>query len=132
MKRMTALLIFLFFSIRASSPEICELIILQSEFINFYTPLIKAVVTIESSGNPLAYNVKEQAVGAFQIRQCRIDHYNQLNHTHYKLEDCFSYELSKKVFLFFTKGRAYEQVARSWNGSGPMTITYWNKVKKRI
>jgi hypothetical protein len=42
----------------------------------------------------------------------------------------YDYEISRKVFLFYTKGRNFEAVAKSWNGSGKLTIIYWDKVQK--
>ena len=97
-----------------------------------YEPLIKAIVQWESKGNHFAFNALENAVGAFQIRQCRIDHYNQLAGTNYTLEDCYDYSLSKRIFMYFAYGKDWERAAKDWNGSGPMTVTYWENVKKLI
>lgn len=97
-----------------------------------YEPLIKAITKHESGGNVYAFNALENAVGAFQIRQCRIEHYNQITNSNYKLEDCYDYDLSKKIFLTFSYGKSYEKAAKDWNGSGPMTVVYWEKVKKLI
>lgn len=106
-----------------------------------YNHLIDAIFKVESSSNPLAYNLEENAVGGLQIRQVRLDHYNKLNETDYKLENCYDYELSKKIFIYFTKhdsngrpipNKSWERAAKDWNGSGPMTETYWEKVKKHI
>ena len=97
-----------------------------------YEPLVNAIVQWESGGNLFAFNAKEKAVGAFQIRQCRIDHYNKLAGTNYTLEDCYDYELAKRIFIFFSYGKDWERAAKDWNGSGPMTISYWENVKKLI
>lgn len=106
-----------------------------------YRPLMDAIFKYESGCNPFAWNKNEDAVGGFQIRQNRLDHYNILNGTSYKLEDCYDIELSKKIFLYFTthdhNGRkippkSWEQAAKNWNGSGPKTETYWNNVKNLI
>lgn len=99
---------------------------------NPYDPLVVAIDWVESGGGKCVYNPKENAVGRLQIRQCRVDHYNQLKRTHYKLKDFFNYALSREMFLFFAKGKSYEWAARRWNGSGPMTIVYWNKVKAKL
>jgi hypothetical protein len=107
-------------------------IISYFDSITGYDALIDAVVKWESDGDTCAFNPKENAVGAFQIRQCRIDHYNALNGTKYTLNDCYDYKLSKRIFLFFAKGKDWEQAARDWNGSGPMTVEYWENVKKFI
>lgn len=98
----------------------------------YYEPLIKAVATVESNNNTLAYNATEGAVGALQIRQCRLDHYNKLNKSDYKLSDCYNYETARRIFLYFAAGKSYEQAAKDWNGSGPMTNIYWQKVNKEL
>jgi hypothetical protein len=104
-----------------------------------YAPLIEALHQWEASKNDTLVNTREQAYGGLQIRQCRLDHYNALNGTNYVLTDCFDYELSKKIFLYFTNhdsngnkipDKSWEKAAKDWNGSGPMTIAYWEKVKK--
>jgi hypothetical protein len=126
---LTLILILSLFSSSLLAPVRPVLYIERSEAINYYDKLIKAVVMVESSGNNLAYNQFEGAVGAFQIRQCRIIHYNQLTGSNYTLNDCYDFEVSRKVFLYYTKGRSYELVAKSWNGSGAKTIAYWKRVK---
>ena len=132
MKRMLLTTIIILFSLKAFCPVENVLYIERPPQISYYEPLIVAVTWVESRGYELALNVKEQAVGPMQIRQCRIDHYNQLTKSNYKLEDCFDFELSRKVFLYFAQGKTYERAARSWNGSGPMTKVYWNRVKKQL
>jgi len=98
--------------------------------ISHYEPLIRAIFKVESNYNPLAFNLKEGAYGGLQIRDCRIKHYNRLTNKNYTLEDMYDFEKAKEVFLYFAEGKSYEQAAKNWNGSGPMTITYWEKVKK--
>lgn len=137
-RNLTFLLLFVSMHLLAPPPDRPTMYIPKSEIIQYFDNvthfdrLISAIVHTESRGNPLAYNEKENAVGAFQIRQCRIDHYNSLNGTNYTLEDCYDYELSKRVFLFFAEGKDYETAAKNWNGSGPMTETYWEAVKKLL
>jgi hypothetical protein len=106
-----------------------------------YHPLVNAVYIWESRCNPLAFNENEQAYGGFQIRAGKLKDYNDANGTNYTLEDCYNYELSKKIFLYFTNHtlagkpippKSWEQTAKDWNGSGKMTINYWEEVKKRI
>lgn len=129
-----ALLIILISGILSNlqSPTYPVLYIEQSEGINAYEPLIRAVTYVESLHGKYVYNAEEKAVGWFQIRQIRVDHYNSLLGTDYKLEDFYDYELSRNMFLHYTKGRSYESVARSWNGSGYLTTIYWNKVSKQL
>lgn len=102
--------------------------------INSYDALIRAVVAVESKGDNFAYNPKEQAVGAFQIRPIRLKHFNELTGKDYKLTDLYDYDISLEIFMFFArmKGYNFELIAKSWNGSGPMTEIYWNKVKSKL
>ena len=128
------------------APPSNTLFIPMGEVITFYNPewygpLIDALYIHEASQNPFAINTKEEAHGGLQIRPNRLKHYNDLNGTNYTLEDCFDFEISKKIFLYFTNhdgsGRripekTWEQAAKDWNGSGPMTVIYWENVKKLI
>lgn len=106
-----------------------------------YMPLIEALFTYEASRNPMAHNDKEDAHGGLQLRQGRLDDYNNANDTHYTLEDCYDLNISKKIFIYFTnhtlKGKkipdkSWEQAAKDWNGSGPKTEKYWENVKNLI
>ena len=69
-------------------------------------------------------------MGHFQIRQVRLDHYNRETGLNHVLNDCYDYELSREIFLYFARGKTYEKAAREWNGHGKMTDEYWRKVKK--
>lgn len=130
MRKMTILTLFItLFTLHLKAPENRCLYIAEAEGINYYEPLIKAIVQVESKNGQYLYNPKEGAVGYFQIRQCRLDDYNKKTGSHYKLQDCYDYELSRRIFLYYSHGKNYEKAARDWNGSGYKTITYWNKVK---
>jgi hypothetical protein len=119
-------------SVKLSAPDIKIGYILASKPVNSYDRLVNAVVMVESLGDTLAYNIIEGAIGAFQIRQIRLLDYNQRTGTNYKSEDCYSYVISKEIFLFYAKRigyHDYESIAREWNGSGMKTLCYWEKVK---
>ena len=123
---------FLFFSARATSPDTKFVFIPAPEPVDGYGRLIKAVVQVESKGDTLAFNPKERAIGAFQIRPIRLKDYNRRTGKNYKQEDCYNYEISKEIFLYYAKKHKYpdfESIARSWNGSGRSTLAYWQKVK---
>lgn len=106
------------------------------KIVNYYEPLIKALVMVESEGNNLAYG-KHQDTGPFQITPIRLKDYNQRTGSSYSLKDCYDYNLSRKIFLYYTEGKGYESVARRWNG-GPKgmnkrcTVVYWKRVKHEI
>jgi hypothetical protein len=93
-----------------------------------YDALIEAIGYYESHNTDIIVNEKEQAYGRLQIRQCRVEHYNRLTGKSYTLKDMFDFKKSREVFLYFAEGKTYEQAAKSWNGSGPRTITYWDNI----
>lgn len=127
------IVILLMISIKVLAPGGPKYIAMKaSEAISKYDALIKAIVWVESRNGIYVFNPKENAVGWFQIRQCRVDHYNRLTGNNYSLKDCYDYDLSREIFLLFAKGKDFETAARNWNGSGEKTIEYWNKVKVRL
>ena len=118
--------------LQLSAPPNNSVVVIASEGISFYEPLIKAVTMVESRDGKYLYNPKENAVGWFQIRQIRVDHYNQLRGTNYILADFYDYNLSREMYLYFAAGKSYENAAKDWNGTGPMTIDYWHKIQKHL
>lgn len=124
------IILFLSISIQLLAPGGKKYITLEAgKAISQLENLIRAVVWVESQGNVFAYNPREGAVGAFQIRQIRVSHYNRLKGTNYRLKDFYDYDLSKEMFVYFAQGKTMERAAKDWNGSGAMTEIYWNKVK---
>lgn len=97
-----------------------------------YNELIAAISKYESNNIDSAYNAHENACGRLQIRQCRVEHYNRLTGRNYTLKDMFNFDKAKEVFLYFAQGKTLEQAAKQWNGSGPMTIHYWEHVKSLL
>jgi hypothetical protein len=106
-----------------------------------YDPLIDAIGRLETHNCDTLINIKEQAYGRLQIRQCRLDHFNKLTGMNYTLQDMFDFTNAKEVFLYFAthnnrgklvKGKSYEQVAKNWNGSGPLTLNYWDAIQSLI
>ena len=129
------LILFSLPSIRTSAPDINVIYIRSASPINGYDRLIDALVKVESAGDTLAYNLFEEATGAFQIRPIRLLDYYRRTGINYKLNDCYNYDISKEVFLYYarlTGHRDYETIARNWNGSGEMTLDYWKKVKANL
>ena len=131
-------ILIIFFSllaIRATAPDIKVAFISVSDPVNAYDRLVKAVVQVESAGDTLAYNLSEEAAGAFQIRPIRLLDYYQRTGKHYKIEDCYNFEISKEIFLYYARQTGYqdyETIARNWNGSGKTTQGYWEKVKSNL
>jgi hypothetical protein len=130
--KISILLLLSIISLQVYAPVNKKIIYIEiSECIKPFEDLWEAVCMVESTNNPLAVNQEEQAYGIAQIRQCRIDHFNQLTKKNYTLQDCFNPDIAKEVFLQFAK-LDLEKTAKSWNGSGPMTEIYWEKVKKYL
>jgi hypothetical protein len=126
-------LLFLF--IKAAAPGFTVISVFTSEPVDAFERLIIAVIQIESSGDTLAFNLAEEAVGAFQIRPIRLLDYNRRTGKNYKSEDCFSLKISKEIFLYYALNnyyQDYESIARNWNGSGKTTLKYWKKVKSLL
>jgi len=121
--------------IPAFAPDLKVVYICSAEPIDAYDRLVKAIVQVESAGDTLAYNQSEEATGAFQIRPIRLLDYYQRTGVNYKIEDCYDYDISKAIFLYYarqTGHRDYETIARNWNGSGELTLDYWKKVKANL
>ncbi len=109
------------------------------------THLLSALMMVESSNDDSAYNVREDAVGCLQIRQCMVDDVNRIlrrqGKTHrYSYNDRWLRSRSIKMFQIYCKHYGLttaEEIARCWNG-GPrgmqnnMTAGYWKKVKKNL
>ena len=119
-------------AVRAPAPGLNVLYIIAPVPVDPFEKLVKAIVQVESLGNSLAYNPEEDAVGAFQIRPVRVLDYNQRTGKNIKIENCYSYETSKEIFLYYARLTGYphyETIARNWNGSGEATTDYWKRVK---
>mgnify|MGYP000250331273 FL=1 len=106
--------------------------------------LVDALILIESSGNPKAFNKKEKACGCLQIRPIMLREVNRIlrkqnNDKRFTKEDRWSCGLSQEMFYIWRnyhhENSSDEIIARNWNG-GPRgykkqsTEHYWNKVQK--
>jgi hypothetical protein len=127
-------IVFLLLASRATAPEIKTLALIESNPVNIYDRLMRAVIQVESMGDTMAYNPLENAYGPFQIRPIRLIDYNQRTGKKYTMKDCFSINVSSEIFLYYARtiGSDYETIARRWNGSGEKTIEYWSKVKNEL
>lgn len=129
------LIICLFFPfIKTAAPGFEVISIFTSEPVDAYKRLIIAIIQVESSGDSLAYNLVEEAVGAFQIRPIRLLDYNRRTGKNYNSQDCYSLKISKEIFLYYAikNDHDYESIARNWNGSGKITLDYWKKVRSHL
>jgi hypothetical protein len=128
-------LVFLTFALDVFAPSTTTKVIIESTPIKPFTKLIQAVGMVETGFDTLAYNAVEEATGYFQIRPIRVMDYNQRTGNKYTLNDMYNYEIAEKFFLYYATiigPGNFEKIAKSWNGSGPMTIHYWERVKKYL
>jgi hypothetical protein len=101
-----------------------------------FNRFVNALAKVESNNNSQAINIKENAVGLFQIRPIRIKDFNQRTGKNYSIEQMHTDSIAFEVFNYYVKG-SYEEIARNWNGgpsgmSKQSTLKYWNKIKRLI
>jgi hypothetical protein len=122
----------LLISLSAAAPDLKGIFIIVTKPISPFEHLMNAIIKVESSGDTLAINCDEEAIGAFQIRPIRLLDYNQRTGKNYKENDLYNIDISKEIFLYYARKIGFpnfESIARSWNGSGKSTVVYWQKVK---
>ena len=83
-------------------------------------PLIAAIIQVESGGDTLAYNSKEDAVGCLQIRPIMVREVNRLvGKDSFTLDDRWNKAKSIQMFNILRshlKEASNEKIARVWNG----------------
>jgi soluble lytic murein transglycosylase-like protein len=103
--------------------------------------LIAAIIQVESGGDTLAYNCKEDAVGCLQIRPIMVREINRLlGKDSFTLSDRWSKAKSIQMFNILRshlKGASNEKIARVWNGgynghNKQGTLKYWQKVRNNL
>jgi hypothetical protein len=122
----------LLFTLRASAPVSEFVIMVRPAPIQPFKSLIYAIGMTETTCDTLAYNSIEEAVGYFQIRPIRLEDYNKRTGSKHILAEMYNYTTAEKIFLYYAYQigpNNFEQIARNWNGSGPRTYHYWNRVK---
>lgn len=135
MKRMKILIILLTLALKTYSPEYKAVHIFRDEPLKPYECLWDAVCAIESSGDNMAWNKAENAVGIAQIRHIRINDYNRRTGSNYDLIEMYDPAKSKIVFMYYASNLGphdIERIAKAWNGSGPMTEIYWLKIVSKL
>ena len=135
LKKIVLVSVFLSVTFNALAPSRESFIIFASEPVNPYKRPIYAIGMVETKCDTLAYNPVEEAVGYFQIRSVRLEDYNKRTGSNYKKSDLYNYSISEKIFLYYANLAGpynFEKISRRWNGSGPKTYHYWNRVKKYL
>jgi hypothetical protein len=132
MKRATLTFLILLSTAALFAPAPRVIDIARPAPLNIYDRLIAAIYEVESGSGKYLFNFKELARGPLQIRPIRLRDYNQRTGKNYLEWDCYDFEISREIFLYFAKGKSYEQAARDWNGKWSLTEGYWQKVKNKL
>ena len=136
MKKMNILILFLGLTLRLYGPEQRELYIPEPIKIEPYERAWQAVCWVETRLNPCSIgdmHLKEWSYGISQIRRERLEDYNKRTASHYIIDDLYSPEISKKIFMYYASQYGpyrIDDMIRAWNGSGKATYIYLNKVKQ--
>ena len=132
MKKAILMSILAMVTLAGFAPERKTLIIQTGQRIDPYAKIWEAVKWVETR-NRDTINYHEQAYGRGQIRRDKLKDYNKANGTKYRLTDCMNEKTSKKIFYWHMRQYDDKMLAvRRWNGSGPKSYEYLNKVKKRL
>ena len=105
--------------------------------------LVDALILVESSGNPNAFNKKENACGCLQIRPIMLREVNRIlrkqkSEQRFTKEDRWECWKSKEMFYIWRDyhhpNSSDEVITRNWNGGPrgykkPSTEHYWHKVQ---
>ena len=133
MRKMTLTIFLIAIFTTCHAPEHRTLYIQQEAGIQPFEMIWRAVCWVESENNPLAFNKKELAYGIAQIRYIRLHDYNKKTGKRYTLSMMYDVKKSKEVFMFYARQFSdYDEMIRSWNGSGRKTYSYLGKVKNRL
>lgn len=104
-----------------------------------WNPVMDAIIRVESDGNPRA--VSGNSVGVMQItpvlvKECNDILKKQKSNKRYTLDDRYSVEKSKEMFLliqkYFNPENNVEKAIRSWNGGMKYSVKATNKYYKKV
>ena len=104
-----------------------------------WNPVMDAIIQVESDGNPRA--VSGNSVGVMKItpilvKECNDILKKQKSNKRYTLDDRYSVEKSKEMFLliqkYFNPENNVEKAIRSWNGGMKYSIRATNKYYKKV
>ena len=132
-----SLVALLFVSLTASAGDSIWSMQKKSSF--DWNPVMDAIIQVESEGNPRA--VSGNSVGVMQItpvlvKECNNILQKQKSNKRYTLDDRYSVEKSKEMFLliqkYFNPENNVEKAIRSWNGGMKYSIRATNKYYKKV
>jgi len=101
-------------------------------------PVLNAIIKVESGGNPLAFNQKEEAYGLLQIRPIMIREVNRIlrlqkKNTRYSIADAMDSVKSIQIYYIIQSWHSPDndpyRATVIWNGKS-RNDKYWKKVEK--
>ena len=104
-----------------------------------WTPVIEAIILVESEGNPNA--VSGNSVGVMQItpilvRECNDILEKMKSKKRFTMNDRFSVSKSKEMFLliqsYHNPTNSIEKAIRSWNGGMRYSVRATNRYYKKV
>jgi hypothetical protein len=128
------LILLLLIPVDLFAPKYGAVPILSHEPINPYEKIIKAVTIVESAEGKYLYNPAEEAIGWFQVRKIRLDDYNFRTGESITHEECYDYEVGRKIFLYYISQIDYRDIkaiAINWNGVSERNL-YYKKLKATL
>lgn len=131
---MISTIMFLALFSQLTAPPAQSIVILQTEPVNPYEAITRAVTTIESGNGRYLLNEKEMAVGWFGIRPVRLNDYNVKTHSNITLNECYEYETGRMIFLWYVSQIDYRDIKAisiCWNGRSKEN-KYYAKLKARL
>lgn len=130
MKKTIIIFLLLLYPLATQEADWKVTTLLVTEPLRPYDGLYEAIVQVESGGDRFAVGDKhltKYSYGIVQIRESRLADYNRRANKNYTVKDLFSESVSREIFFYYCQGDL-ETVAKRWNGSGPKTGIYWQKV----
>jgi hypothetical protein len=113
---------------------------LKRDYLTSIDRLIHAIRIVESNMNDFAVG-SSQDVGPLQITPVRLKDFNQKTGKNYSHSDCFNFEVSKEIFLFYASKYGstpdkWEMLARRWNRAYQWQdnkgLQYWKRVLTQL
>ena len=106
-----------------------------------WTPVIDAIIQVESGGDPRAVSICGMSCGAMQITPILVKECNNIlrkrgSKKRYTLSDRFSVEKSKEMFLLmqsqFNPTNNIEKAIRAWNGGNNYKVHSTNRYYRKV
>ena len=100
--------------------------------ISDYEDIWRAVIWVESKGNPLAWNnVGENSKGVAQISWAKVQDFNKATGSNLVHDDVFNPKISRDIFLWHMEQYGVNSIElgiRKWNGAGLKAEQYKDRV----